>query len=101
MGTKETNAIPEVFREDIRRAVEILKGGGCSEVHVFGSAITGGVRDRSDIDLAIRGCPKGSFFRLLGSLLWELGHPVDLVNLDSEDAFAQYLQKEEVLVRID
>jgi hypothetical protein len=36
----------------------------------------------------------------LGRLLWELGHPVDLVNLDSEDAFAQYLQREEVLVRI-
>jgi predicted nucleotidyltransferase len=99
--TKTGNiAIPEVFREDISRAVRILKEGGCSEIFLFGSGVTRKVRDESDIDLAIRGCPHGSFFQLLGRLLWELDHPVDLVNLDTQDAFVQYLRKEGVLVRV-
>lgn len=96
----ENVTIPEVFQEDIRRAVRILKGGGCSEIFLFGSSATGKVREGSDIDLAVRGCPPSSFFHLLGRLLWELDHPVDLVDLDAQDTFAQFLQKEGKLVRI-
>lgn len=101
MSETDNIAIPERFRDDIGRAVEILKEEGCYEVFLFGSGVTGKGRDGSDIDLAIRGCPPGKFYHLLGRLLWELSHPVDLVNLDSQDPFAQYLQKEGELVRID
>jgi predicted nucleotidyltransferase len=93
-------AVPEVFQEDIHRAVRILREEGCSEVFLFGSGAEGTVRDGSDIDLAIRGCPQGAFFHLLGRLLWELEHPVDLVNLDTQDAFVQYLQREGGLVQV-
>ncbi len=96
----ENIAIPEAFQEDISRAIRILKEGGCTEIFLFGSGITGKVRDGSDIDLAVRGCPQGCFFHLLGRLLLELHHPVDLVDLDTGDAFAQYLQKEGELVRV-
>ena len=44
--------------------------------------------------------PQGRFFHLPGRLLWELDHPVDLVDLDGQDAFAQYLQEEGELLRI-
>ena len=54
----------------------------------------------SDIDLAIRGCPKGAFFHLLGRLLLELDYPVDLVSLDRQNDFAHYLEKEGGLLRI-
>jgi hypothetical protein len=37
---------------------------------------------------------------LLGKLLWELDRPVDLIDLDTQDAFTQYLEKEGVLLRI-
>ncbi|HLG31230.1 MAG TPA: nucleotidyltransferase domain-containing protein [Candidatus Brocadiales bacterium] len=93
-------AIPEDLQNDISQAIRILKEGGCSEIFLFGSGVTGNVKERSDIDLAIRGCPKGYFFHLLGRLLWELNHPVDLVNLDTQDTFAQHLQKEGMLVRV-
>jgi predicted nucleotidyltransferase len=96
----ERSAVPAVFQEDIHRAVRILKEGGCSEIYLFGSGITGKIRVESDIDFAVRGCPQGRFFHLLGRLLWELDHPVDLVDLDAQDAFAQYLQKEGELLRI-
>jgi len=97
---KEEMQLPESYREDVRRAVEILKEAGCTEVFLFGSLIEGKEREGSDIDLAIRGCPKGSFFHLLGKLLLELDHPVDLVNLDRQDAFARYLEEEGELLQI-
>ena len=85
---------------DIHRAINILKTSGCSEIFLFGSAVRGNVRPDSDLDLAIRGCPPGQFFHILGRLLIELDHPVDLVNLDSSDAFSNRLQGEGALVRI-
>lgn len=85
---------------DIRRAINILKTSGCSEVFVFGSLATRQMHSGSDIDLAVRGCPPGQFFHVLGQLLIELDHPVDLVNLDAPDAFAERLQREGALVRV-
>ena len=92
--------LPEAYQKDVRRAVEILKGAGCTDVFLFGSLATGKVKGQSDIDLAIRGCPKGKFFHLLGRLLLELDYPVDLVNLDRQDAFARYLEEEGELLQI-
>jgi len=95
MMKTEKVTIPEVFREDIHRAVRILKEPGCTHVFLFGSLAEGKVGEASDIDLAIRGCPRGPFFHRLGRFLLELDHPVDLVNLDSEDTFAQYRKEKE------
>jgi predicted nucleotidyltransferase len=78
----------------------MLKEAGCADVFVFGSVAGGRVDDDSDIDLAVRGCPKGEFFHLLGKLLLELDYPVDLVNLDRQDAFARYLEREGELLRV-
>ncbi len=97
---KSENNLLDDFKMDIDRAIEILKKGGCSDIFLFGSLLTGEHRTISDIDLAIRGCPKGSFFHLLGRLLFELKYSVDLVNLDSQDAFSRYLQKEGELIQI-
>lgn len=92
--------IPEAFRPDIERAVEILKEGGCSEVFLFGSLAEGYSREDSDIDMAVRGCPPSSFFHLYGKLLWELQHRVDLVDLDATDPFARWLLQNEELLRV-
>ena len=92
--------IPAAFQPDLARAVRILKEGGCSEVFVFGSLAAGRARLSSDIDLAVRGCPTGEFFRLLGKLLCELQHPVELVDLDAPDPFAQFLLEQGALQRV-
>lgn len=92
--------LPAGYREDIDRAIKILMDAGCKEVLVFGSLAEGRTTAASDIDLAVKGCPSGMFFRLLGKLLLELKHPVDLVDLDKEKAFGEYLQKEGALVRV-
>ncbi len=92
---------PKSFQKDINRAVIILKGTGCTGIYLFGSLAEGNIRKGTDIDLAIRGCPDGVFFRILGKLLLQLDHPVDLVNLDKQDDFAQYLEREGNLLQID
>ena len=93
--------ISKIFQKDIQKAVTILKDAGCSEVFLFGSITSGEVREKSDIDLAVRGCPQEKFFHLLGKLMMELDNAIDLVDLDSQDVFARYLEKEGELIRID
>jgi predicted nucleotidyltransferase len=95
-----TNSISDRFRADIDRAVRILKEEGCTEIYVFGSVATGESHSDSDIDLAVRGCPPGHFFHTLGRLMWELDHSIDLVDLDSEDPFALFLEQKQRLVRL-
>ncbi len=100
MSTVGEVRIPESHQRSLRRAIELLKGFGCTEVHLFGSLANGRARQESDIDLAVRGCPKKDFFHVLGRLMKELDRSVDLVDLDCKDPFAHYLEKEGELLRI-
>lgn len=99
VSIRNSKPLTDVQR-DLRRAANILRSAGCSEVYVFGSAATGSVDSRSDIDLAVRGCPTGQFFELLARLFMALDRPVDLVDLDQHGAFARHLESEGNLVRI-
>ena len=94
------STLPEEFRHDVHSAVEILKSGGCTEIFIFGSLISGTQREDSDIDIAIKGCPPENYFSLLGKLLTVLSRPVDLINLDRGDSFSKYLEREGDLYRI-
>jgi predicted nucleotidyltransferase len=80
--------------------VKLLYDCWLSGQYWFGSFTTAGLRGESDIALAVRGCPKGKFFHLLGRLLMELEHPVDLVDLDGQHAFARYLEEEGELLQV-
>ncbi len=93
-------ALPPAYRRSIEQLAVILKEAGCTEVFLFGSLAEGKAREGADIDIAVRGCPRGKFFQVLGKLLLELEHPVDLVNLDGDDAFSRYLELEGTLVRV-
>jgi len=92
--------LPPTHEKDVRRAVKILKEMGCTHIFLFGSITTGKTSERSDIDLAVRGCPKGKYFRVLGKLMREIDHPVDLVNLDTQISFAKHLEREHRLIQV-
>ena len=92
--------IPEGFKRDVDQAVAMLRAAGCTEIFLFGSLADGRAADASDLDLAIRGCPRGSFFHLLGQLMLKLSHSVDLIDLDSADPFARYLEDHKELLRV-
>ena len=97
----ETTSISGIFREDLERAVQILKEAGCTEIYLFGSVASGETHARSDIDLAVRGCPPDRFFHTLGRLMMALDHSVDLVDLDEPSIFVRYLLDSGELVRIE
>ena len=92
-------SIPEKYRDQIDKAVEILKEAGCEEVYVFGSILDED-REAEDIDIAVKGCPPDKFFRVYSKLMFALDYPVDLVDLDSENVFAKFLKTEDVLVNV-
>jgi predicted nucleotidyltransferase len=91
---------PKTCQRDIGRAASILEEAGCTHVFLLGSFTTAGLRGESDMALAVRGCPKGKFFHLLGRLLMELEHPVELVDLDRQHAFARYLEEQGDLLQV-
>ena len=51
--------IPPKYRKDIENATNLLKNEGCKSIFLFGSLVTGRMHDNSDIDIGIRGLPKG------------------------------------------
>lgn len=79
----------------------ILKAGGCSAVFLFGSTARGTMHAGSDLDLAVRGCPPQHFFHLLGHLLTDLDHPVDLLDLDVPSPFVAFLLTQGNMVQLD
>lgn len=67
------------IKSDLDRAIEILKEEGCEEIYLYGSIAEDRFNEESDIDLAVKGIPSGEFFRVLGRLMLELDHSLDLV----------------------
>ena len=90
----------EDLRNILDRAVAVLKAAGAREVYLFGSAATGTLREGSDIDLAVIGLPPENFFRAMGEAAHVLQRPLDLIDLDEENLFTEYLKKKGKLQRV-
>lgn len=88
------------FRGLIEKAAEALKKAGAREVYLFGSAAAGQIREDSDIDMAVSGLPPEAFFKAMGDAADILKRPLDLVDLDEETPFTQYLKEEGELQRV-
>lgn len=90
--------------EDISRSIETavtaLKAAGAREVYLFGSARKGDMRPNSDVDMAVSGLPPQVFFRAMAAAHDALGRPVDLVDLDEDNAFTRYLKARGELLRV-
>jgi len=103
----DINSLKNLSQEywlDIVRATLVTIGFGCENIYVFGSVASGETDKNSDIDLAVEGCPVGSYFKLFGKIISITDHEVDLVNLDqNQDKFAQYLKAREEgeLIRVN
>jgi len=91
----------EEMKRRIAQAAQALKKAGAREIYVFGSAATGRLQEDSDIDLAVSGLPPEQFFRAMGQASRLLQRPVDLVDLDEEGPFTDYLKNEGELIRVE
>jgi predicted nucleotidyltransferase len=90
----------EELREQIRKAAEALRKAGAREVYLFGSAAIGRMREDSDIDLAVSGLPPEKFWEAMARAGDVLDKPFDLIDLDEDSPFTQYLKEEGELLRV-
>lgn len=98
MASRRT--IPRAFRAEIEKAIVILKKAGCRRIYLFGSLASGTSHAGSDIDIAVEGLERSRYFAVLGDLLMELDHPVDLVLLDDRGRFSLHLKETEQLLEV-
>lgn len=92
--------IPVKYRQDIKNVTKLLKDEGCEAVYLFGSMVTGKINDNSDIDIGIKGFPKGKFFRLYSKVYFNFDSKIDLVDFDANDDFYLMLNKIGEIVKI-
>ena len=94
------NIIPEKYKEDINKAVEILKNKGCKNVYLFGSLVTGKAHEGSDIDIGIKGLPPEIYLKAYSGLSDTLNNEFDLVDFDFNHDLFSLLEKLNEVVEI-
>ena len=99
MNSQELN-IPKKYQKDIKTAVEILKSEGCQSVYLFGSPVTGKVHEHSDIDIGIKGLPKGKFFRTRVKVDRSIENNIDILDFDCNQDYFLLLKKIGEVVKI-
>lgn len=98
---EKINNLPNSYKEDIRKAIEILKENGAKEVFIFGSIANGKVNENSFIDLAVRGINQKDFYKIVWILTFELENEFDLIDLDdNENRFSQMILRNGGLLKV-
>jgi predicted nucleotidyltransferase len=85
--------IPPKYRKDIDIATNLLKNEGCKSIFLFGSLVTGKIHDNSDIDIGIKGLPKGKFLDVYSRLYFDIESKIDLVDFDVNFDFYSMLNR--------
>jgi predicted nucleotidyltransferase len=85
--------IPLRYLQDIETATNLLKNEGCKSIFLFGSLVTGKIQDDSDIDIGIKGLPKGKFFDVYSRLYFDIENKIDLVDFDANPDFYSMLDR--------
>ena len=92
--------IPLKYQKDIHYAVNLLKNEGCEAIFLFGSLVTGKIQDDSDIDIGIKGLPKGKFLDVFSRIYFDLENNIDLVDFDTNYDFYNMLNRIGEVVQI-
>ncbi|MDR2176499.1 MAG: nucleotidyltransferase domain-containing protein [Treponema sp.] len=92
--------IPLKYRQDIENAANLLKNEGCQSIFLFGSLVTGKTQDDSDIDIGIKGLPRGKFFEVYPRLYFDMENKIDLVDFDVNPDFYSMLARIGEVVQI-
>ena len=81
-----------ITQGNIDRIVEIGKDYGATKILLFGSALDN-FDKANDIDIAVLGIPDNKFLEFGGTLDIELGINVDVVPLNIQSPFIDYILK--------
>ena len=85
--------VPSKYKHDLNLAIEILKKEGCSSIYLFGSLVTGNIHDKSDIDIGVKGLPRGKFVETYAKVYNALENNVDVIDFDKNNDFYILLNK--------
>jgi len=85
--------IPQKYRKDIETATNLLKEEGCQSIYLFGSLVTGKNHNDSDIDIGIKGLPKGKFFETCAKVYFAMDNDIDIVDFDKNFDFYTMLDR--------
>ncbi len=88
------------YATDVEKAISYLKDIGCSEIYIFGSAVTGKANEKSDLDIAVKGIPAEKIFEVYGELMFLLEHQIDLVDLQLQEKFGRILLQSDEILRV-
>jgi predicted nucleotidyltransferase len=86
--------------EQVRKAAAALRDEGATVVYIFGSVSENRDGPGSDLDLAVEGLPPRVFFRALARASAAAGRPLDLVDMDEDNALTRYLRSSGALRRV-
>jgi predicted nucleotidyltransferase len=92
--------IPPKYQKDIGIAMNLLKNEGCQSIYLFGSLVTGKIHDESDIDIGIKGLPKGRFFETCARVYFAIDNDIDIVDFDHNADFYNLLNRQGEVVEI-
>ena len=92
--------IPQKYRKDIETAINLLKSEGCQSIYLFGSLVTGKSHDESDIDIGIKGLPKGKFFETCARVYFAIDNDIDIVDFDNNADFYNLLYRQGEVIEI-
>ena len=92
--------IPQKYQKDIELAANLLKNEGCQSIFLFGSLVTGKSHIGSDIDIGIKGLPKGKFFEACAKVYFAIDTDIDIVDFDSNVEFFTLLNRLEEVIEI-
>jgi predicted nucleotidyltransferase len=85
----------------IRKAAEVLKSFGATDVYLFGSVAKGTNTEHSDIDLAVSGIPPDKFYEAMGDTFGAIRREIDIIDLDEKNSFVDYLRAHGELHRVE
>lgn len=92
--------IPSPFKEDLESAISILQKYGVTEIYIFGSLADGTYNENSDIDIAVKGMKPELYLKAYSELSFNIKKKIDLLNMDTQERFAQMLWNLKELVRV-
>ncbi len=92
--------IPLKYQKDIESVTNLLRNEGCEAIFLFGSLVTGKIRDNSDIDIGIKGLPKGKFLEVYSRIYFDMENNIDLMDFDKNPDFFSMLNSIGEVVQI-
>ena len=92
--------IPQKYRKDIDNAINLLKNEGCQSIFLFGSLVTGKIHNDSDIDIGIKGLPKGKFFATCAKVYFAVENKIDIIDFDNNQDLFLLLNRHGEVVEI-